>query len=301
MNLPLSIGLALVLSAVPAFGQLDQLAGLNGLQDVPLTELSQQDDNPLSRVALALHPEDWKHAEGEHFIYHYVRSFVASRAAVEAEFNFRVVVKELEREEPASNRKSHLYLFDRPEDWAEFQKAGVLEPWTGGIHSAGSLFLLRDPSYKFSGHTLGHEIAHLVLYRCYGPNLPCWMNEGFAEYVSRNSRASYQRARGYLAKPHSYSFASEEVISLTQLMAMTRPPTDRVEAFYDESERLVRFLVRTDKARFLNLLGALAGRETFDGAFPRTFAGTFTSRADFEEKFRDYASKDFGTTLQDQE
>lgn len=301
MSLRLPVFLVFLLAAGSAFGQLDQRAGLNGLQDVELSELSQQDDNPLGKTALALHPEDWKHAEGEHFIYHYTRSFVASRAAVEAEFNFRVVAKELQQEEPASNRKSHLYIFDRPEDWAEFQKFGLLERWTGGIHSAGSLFLLRDPSYKFSGHALGHEIAHLFIYRCYGSSVPCWLNEGFAEYVSRNSRASYQRARGYLAKPHSYSFDPEDVIPLAQLMALPKPPTDRVTDYYDESERLVRFLARTDKSRFLNLLDALGRKETFDDAFARVYAGTFASRTDFEEKFREYASKDFGTTLQDQE
>jgi hypothetical protein len=84
------------------------------------------------------------------------------------------------------------------------------------------------------------------------------------------------------------------------LMVMTRPPTEQVEAFYDESERLVRFLARTDKARFLNLLDALAHKETFDSAFPRVYAGTFASRVDFEEKFREYMSKDYGTTLSDQ-
>lgn len=289
----------LLLGAVTAFAQLDELTGLNGLQDVPLNALSQQDENPLGAVALALHPEEWKHAEGEHFIYHYVRGFVASRAAVEAEFNFRVVAKELEKEEPASNRKSHIYLFDRPADWVEFQKLGQLEKWTGGIQSQGSLFLLRDPSYKFSGNMLGHEIAHLVVYRCYGAAIPCWLNEGFAEYVSRNSRASYQRARGYLSKPHSYSLAPEEVIPLGQLLAMARPPTAQVDAFYDESERLVRFLVRTGKPRFLRLLDALAARDTFDTAFTRVYAGAFASRADFEEKFRDYVSKDAGPTSPD--
>jgi hypothetical protein len=299
MNHRLALGL-FFLGSVPAFGQLEQLNGLNGLQDVELSALSEQDDNRLGAAALALHPEDWKHAEGEHFIYHYVRTFVASRAAVEAEFNYRVVIKELDKTEPTSNRKCHVYLFDRPEDWVAFQKVGQLEKWTGGIQSLGSLFLLRDPSYKFSGNTLGHEIAHLILYRCYGSFIPCWLNEGFAEFVSRNSRASYQRARGYIAKPHSYSIAPEEVIPLTQLMLFTYPPTAQVDNFYDESERLVRFLAQTDKARFLRLLDALATRETFDNAFTNTYAGIFSSRADFEEKFHAYASKDVGTTLPDQ-
>ncbi len=283
-----------------AQAQIDPLQGLNALLDVSLDQLHQQDDNPLGRVALALHPDDWKHAEGEHFIYHYVRSFVATRTSVEAEFNFRVVAKELEKEEPASDRKSHIYIFDRPEDWQEFQKAGELEPWSGGIQSAGSLFLLSDPSYKFSGNTIGHEIAHLLLYRYYGLHIPCWRNEGFAEFVSINSRASYQRARGYLAKPHSSSLAPEKLIPLDQLTAMTRPPTEQVDIFYDESERLVRFLDHADQARFLALLQVVAEGETFGHALLRIYAGTFASRSDFEGKFRDYASKDYGTDLQDQ-
>jgi len=248
---------------------------------------------------LALHPEDWKHAEGEHFIYHYVRSFVASRAAVEAEFDFRVVTKELDKAELASDRKSHLYIFDRPEDWHEFQKAGILEPWTGGIHARGSLFLLRDPSYKFSNNTLAHEIAHLVLYRFYGSHIPCWLNEGFAEYVSRTSLSSYQRARGYIMKPYSQSFAPGSTIPLQYLMQMARPPTQSVNTFYNESERLVRFLVSADKARFLALLEDLSRNESFDGSFARVYAGIFANRKDFEEKFGEYLSKDYGTALQD--
>jgi hypothetical protein len=295
--------LALCLLLLPlshARAQLDPLQGLNGLTDVPLTELSQQDNNPLGGAALALHPDDWRHAEGEHFIYHYVRRFVATRLSVEAEFNFRVVAKELEKEEPPNDRKSHIYIFDRPDDWQEFQKVGGLERWTGGIQSAGSLFLQRDPSYKFSGHTLGHEIAHLLIYRYYGRNVPAWLNEGFAEFVSRNSRASYQRARGYLSKPHSTSLAPEQLIPLDKLMVLPQAPNDQVETYYDEAERLVRFLAQTDHARFLTLLSVMASKGTFDRALLQVYAGIFASRAGFEEKFHEYASKDYGTTLQDQ-
>ncbi len=281
--------------------QLDELQGLNGLTDASLSELSQQDDNRLGEKALALHPDEWKHAEGEHFIYHYVRNFVASRLAVEAEFNFRVVGKELQKESPADGRKSHIYIFDRREDWEDFQKAGELEKWTGGIHSAGSLFVQRDPSHKFSGHSLGHEIAHLLIYRSYGYHIPTWLNEGFAEYVSRNSRASYQRARQYLAKPHSRSLAPAEVIPLGELIAFTVPPNDRVDAFYDEAERLVRFLAQKDKGRFLTFLETVSKGEPFEPTLLHTYAGIFASRADFEEKFRVYVSKDCGTTLQDPE
>ncbi len=275
-----------ILASAPAVAQLDPLQGLNALQDVVLSDLSQQDPNPLGAVALALHPDDWKHAEGEHFIYHYVRSFVATRLSVEAEFNYRVVAKVLEKEEPPNDRKCHIYIFDRPEDWQDFQKVGHLERWSGGIQSKGSLFLLSDPSYKFSGNTLGHEIAHLMVYRYYGThNLPSWLNEGFAECVSRDSRASYQRARGYLARPHSYSLPPEQLIPLEKLVLLPAPPNDRVDIFYDESERLVRFLVQSDKERFLTFLPAMKPGEKFERVLLGTYAGIFSSMTDFQAKF----------------
>lgn len=87
--------LLLFLGLATASAQLDELQGLNGLQGIPLSELSQQDDNPLSATALR-------------------RSGVS----------LRVIAKELDKPEPSSDRKSHIYIFERPEDWTEFQKAG---------------------------------------------------------------------------------------------------------------------------------------------------------------------------------
>ena len=151
---------------------------------------------------------------------------------------------------------------------------------------------------KFSGNTLGHEIVHLVVHRFYADGIPCWLNEGIAQYISKAAHASYQRARGYIAKPHSQAIDTQDFIPLIKLVAMTHPPSDRVETFYDESERLVRFLAATDKPSFLSLLDALGRHQPFEIALPRTYAGKFTSAPMLEERFREYASKDFGTTLQ---
>jgi hypothetical protein len=217
---------------------------------------------------------------------------------VEAEFHYRVVAKELEREQPTTDTKSHIYIFEGPEQWHQFQGFGKLEPWTGGIHSAGSLFIQRNPAYKYSDNILGHEIVHLVLHRFYTDGIPCWLDEGFAQYVSKGAHASYQRARSYISKPHSQAIAPQDLIPLATLVAMTHPPSDRVETFYDESERLVRFLASTDKASFLALLDALARHQPFETVLPHIYAGKFASPPALEEKFREYASKDFGTSLQ---
>src|SRR3989442_6033946 len=284
-----------LLSIVPA---LIAQTGLNSLPEVEFSQLSQRDPNPLGEKALSINSTQWKHGETEHYIYHFAHSYVATPVSVEAEFHYRVVAKELERDQPLTDIKSNVYIFERPEDWQQFQGLGELEKWTGGIHSQGSLFILRNPEQKFSGNVLGHEIVHLVLHRFYADGIPCWLDEGFAQFISKDAHASYQRARGYVSKPHSDAIAPQDLIPLSVLTAATHPFSDRVHIFYDESERLVRFLAATDKPAFLALLDALARHQPFESALPRSYPGKFANTASLEEKFRDYASKDFGTSLQ---
>src|SRR5947207_14574296 len=272
--------------------------GLNSLPEVEFSQLSQRDPNPLGERALSINPSQWKHGETEHYIYHFAHTYVATPISVEAEFHYRVVAKELERDQPLTDIKSNVYIFERPEDWRQFQGAGELEKWTGGIHSQGSLFILRNPEQKFSGNLLGHEIVHLVLHRFYADGIPCWLDEGFAQYISKDAHASYQRARGYISKPHSEAIAAQDLIPLNFLTAATHPPSDHVHIFYDESERLVRFLAATDKPSFLNLLDALARHQPLETVLPRLYSGRFSSVSALEEKFREYASKDFGSSLQ---
>ena len=297
--LPLHIVLLIALSILTATAEeVTTISGLNSLPEVEFSRLSQRDPNPLGEKALAVQPEQWKHGETDHFIYHFVHSYVATPVSVEAEFHYRVVAKELERDQPPGDVKSHIYIFESPEQWQQFQAFGKLEPWTGGIQSQGSLFIQRNPKYKFSGNLLGHEIVHLIVHRFYSDGIPCWLNEGLAQYISKTAYASYQRARGYISKPRSEAIAMEDLIALPTLTAITFPPTDRVTTFYDESERLVRFLVSTDKPSFLALLDALGRHQPFETALPRAYAGKFPDPSVLEQKFREYAAKDFGTTLQ---
>jgi len=79
---------------------------------------------------------------------------------------------------------------------------------------------------------------------------------------------------------------------------MTYPASDRVETFYGESERLVRFLAITDKAGFLRFLDALGRHQPFETALFQNYGTKFLTAAALEEKFREYASDEFGTALQ---
>src|SRR5436309_14969169 len=89
---------------------------LNAVPDVEFSRLSQRDPNPLGQKALAIHPEQWKHAETEHFIYHFADPFTVTPVSVEAEFHYRVVAKTLQREQPSGDTKSHIYIFQSGTD-----------------------------------------------------------------------------------------------------------------------------------------------------------------------------------------
>jgi len=265
---------------------------LNGLPQIEFSRLSQRDVSALGAKALALRPQDWKHGETEHFIYHFQRGFVATSVSVEAEFHFRVVAKELMKAEVPWPQKAHIYIFEEATDWESFQTVGGLEPWTGGIQAGGSLFIIRNPAYKFTDNTLGHEIVHLVLYRFYGNTVPLWLNEGLAQSVSKGAHASYHRARGYSAKPASNGIEKDDLLPLSTLTVLRTPPADQVDVFYNQSERLVRFLIAADRQKFLELLELCARGEKFGDALTRTSSASWRDVTELEEKFRVYAAKD---------
>src|SRR5213592_18136 len=109
---------------VAAAGYTGAQINTSSLREIEFDQLSERDPNPLGEKALAIHPEQWKHSETDHFIYHFVHTYVATPVSVEAEFHYRVINKELEREHPDGNPKSHIYIFEPRQDWQQFQSAG---------------------------------------------------------------------------------------------------------------------------------------------------------------------------------
>ena len=154
---------------------------------------------------------------------------MATPVAVEAEFHFRVTTKELGRSDVSWPQKAHIYIFEQPEDWKGFQSAGQLEQWTGGIQSRGSLFIVRNPAFKFTDNSLGHEVVHLVLYRLYGPGIPA-LAERRPRAIFFQGHASFQRARGPRRQPTSERVAAESYFRST-LATMSYPPADQVATF----------------------------------------------------------------------
>lgn len=273
----------------------DDPRGLNGLQEVELSKLTDSNISPLGQAALSIQPVLWKHAETANFVYHFFHGFIATPVSVEAEFYYRVIAKELGKDTTQWERKSHIYIFEKPEDWAAFQKKAALDPWTGGIHSGGDLFIQRNPEYKFKGRTLGHEITHLVLHRFFGSGVPLWLNEGYAEYASIRGYASYNRARGYNAKPWSQIIAPDDFIPLEKLSNLLAYPSDvkQVMTFYFESEKLVRFLCGLSEVKFVTFLDAMSQGNKFETALWKAYGGRFAGLNDLEREFKNYATQDY--------
>jgi hypothetical protein len=167
-----------------------------------------------------------------------------------------------------------------------------MDPWTGGIHHDGSLFIHRAVGWKSTNQTLAHEIAHLVLHRAFGSRIPKWLDEGFAEFAAGRCRSAFMRARGFDSKPRVMTIPPEQFIPLAQLTTAATYPTgdDAVAAFYAESEKLVRFLSAADKAAFGRFIEAVANGARLDAALAQHFGGRFGSLDALEREFRPYAT-----------
>lgn len=269
--------------------------GLDGLEALPLSSIRDSNVSALGAAALSIRAGEWKHAETENFVYHYFQSFIATPVSTEAEFYYRVIAGELERDTKDWQRKCHIFVFEKEEDWKEFQRKAALDPWTGGIQANGELFIQRDSQKRYKGNALGHEVAHLVLHRFFGPGIPLWLNEGYAEYAASRCHAAYHRARGFNAKPRSFPVPPAAFIPIAQLSAATEYPQDpnALAVFYNEAEKLVRFLAAINAGSFRRFLECMARGNRFDAALQTGYGSRFTGMAALEQEFQVYASKEY--------
>ena len=275
-----------------ASARAEEAAPLGALPEISFGQLSDRMLTTLGKRALQVRPADWKHGETEHFVYHFFDRPTASAVSVEAEFSYRVIATELGRDTSTWERKCHLFIFDDMNDWKSFQKFGGLDPWTGGIHSEGALFIRRNPGPKSDNTTLPHEITHLVLFRFFGAGIPLWLNEGFAEYAASRCRASFSRARGMNARPRAYPVNPDLYIPVAELTTATGYPAeeDHVAAFYEESQKLVRFLTASDRKGFVTFLDAMGKGALFETAARTHFGNRFLNLDAVEHEFKSYAT-----------
>ena len=85
---------------------------------------------------------------------------------------------------------------------------------------------------------------------------------------------------------------SDDVIPLAQLTTMLVYPqeVEQVVAFYNESEKLVRFLSGADKKAFGDFLEALSRGARFESGLTKAYGTRYSNMEDMEEKFKQAAT-----------
>lgn len=247
------------------------------------------------KQALPINPASWQHLQSDHFVFHGAHRGVAIRTAQESEFYLRMIRQALELDHVDDGKKSHVFIFENPEDWKQFTKAVTLDPWTGGFFDGLDLYFWRKTGMGVlnSDQTLPHEITHRVFYEKYpAGSIPLAFHEGFAEYEARKLAFRYLRPRGYNVHVISKRVPRDKFLPAEKLLEMSSYPQDdgSVEAFYDESERLVNFLMeKHGLGKFRDLLQALAAGQRFNIALLRVYSNDYNSLDQFERVFADYA------------
>ncbi len=261
-------------------------------KEMDATKLNRAAMSPLEVVALDAAGQKWAHGESTNFVFHFTNKETVAAVSTEAEFFYRVIAKELERDTTQWERKAHIFLFESDDSWKAFQRAGVLDPRTGGIHSAGALFLKRRGAGVLNDETLAHEIAHLVIGRFFGSGVPLWLNEGFAENSAIRCRSAFYRARGFDSKPRFRTVSAEAFIPLAELTTIARYPADTLKmlTFYDESEKLTRFLMTVDRKAFAALMESLSKGNQFATALGKAYGTRFMNLEALEREFKPFAT-----------
>ncbi|MBI5817766.1 MAG: hypothetical protein HZA88_02175 [Verrucomicrobia bacterium] len=238
------------------------------------------------KIALGQNPSKWHHAETEHFVIHFHKRIDAQKVARQAEFYYEQVKKDLMVEKDRFDRKSHIFLFEKDEEWHQFVAEAKFMEWSAGVAYRSELyFLSRRDSGDFAASTLAHEMTHCVFYRFVPKRIPMWLNEGFSEFESGNA---YAKFKGIGGGNRGSGRGGAADYPLQKLLATKEYPKDQqdVHEFYRTSERLVRFLMtKLDRNRFVPLVMKLADGASLESAVLAIYPDKFKSFDEFVKRY----------------
>jgi len=256
------------------------------LVEKPWEQITDQQLFDHGKTALGQNPSKWHHAETEHFVIHFHKRIDAQKVVRQAEFYYDQVKKDLMVEKDRFDRKSHIFLFEKEEEWHQFVADAKFMEWAAGVSSRSELyFLSRKGSGDFAAGTLAHEMTHCIFYRFVPRRIPMWLNEGFAEFESGNA---YAKFKGIGGGNRGSGRGGAAGYPLQKLLAAKEYPKDRndVHEFYRTSERLVRFLItKLDRNRFVPLVMKIADGASLESAVLEIHADKFKSFDEFVKRY----------------
>jgi hypothetical protein len=265
------------------------------LKVVPFAELSERHVSRQGDAALNLPGVQWQHSESDHFIFHTETGFAVTQLVGVAEWSYGAIKKDLAVEQDSFERKCHVYVFLNESVWREFVRDGKRDAWTGGWCTGRELFFRSRPNFRFQGTTLPHEMAHLVLHRFVGGDIPLWLNEGFAEFEGIRLYRLYLKLRGQTLVSVRDHLERDQYVPLKDLTATVDYPKEKtdVEIFYTESERLIRFLYdqhggMTPLSKFLKLQSQ---GSRFESAWREVYGAQYGDTFGLEDRFIKFVTK----------
>jgi len=257
------------------------------LIEKPFNELSDQQVDDLGQKALAIKPDQWKHAETDNFILHYRRVTEARKVAREVEFDINFVATSLGATKERYQKKSHVFIFEDDNEWHAFLSQTTMPPWAASFAHGDELFLnLRNQEgMAFDSRILAHETTHAVVARLYpGTRWPLWLNEGLAEYMGAASVAA-RKNQTIKRHEHTLNFASMSLDEIQELQAYPQDPI-QVAELYETAEKLIRFIMtELPKERFTQFIDAVLGGKTLKEALLYVYPDKLVSYDDFEKRF----------------
>ncbi|MBI3011181.1 MAG: tetratricopeptide repeat protein [Candidatus Omnitrophica bacterium] len=159
-----------------------------------------------------------------------------------------------------------------------FQRMAGQRDWAFGLYDGRIRLRLDEVGAAWLPQILVHELAHGFLAQAYGPRIPTWIHEGFAQAqeppqpFTERQQALYDSIR-----------AGTAWVPLKWLDRHFQQPSslDDVERAYMEARAVIEFLVtRYGMGRLTGFLKRLAGGDPLDEAFDQTFAPLRWARID---------------------
>ena len=189
----------------------------------------------------------------------------------------------------------------------DLQRLSKRREWGIGFYDGRIRIRQQDLGTNQEARILAHELAHAFLHRAYGPRLPIWVHEGYAQVsepprplfeeqsrwwamtigVSMPPRSQTQtfvhagRSRSDRHKTGAGLVDQTHWVPLQWLDSRFQQPvgSDELERAYRQARMVVAFLInRHGQARFTDFLQRLSKSEAVDAAYEAAFAPSRWSR-----------------------
>ena len=256
---------------------------------VDWSDLSDRSISASGRAALQIHRDLWKHAETEHFVYHFRDEREAETVYVHAEAYYGWIKQMFGITEDTWPVKCHIYVFENKTIWKEFnQEPGERLPGAEAYTNGTELFIYREPFYLEPQKVLAHEITHIVVHRFIKGTVPLYLNEGFAEFMAYKAIALQADGNEYNLRTIAM-IPEKDFVPIDKLASMKNyPETPEAKGiFYHESELFARYLIlNNDPKKFYSLLERSASGVSLKQALQETYGMDLENLI---QKFRMYA------------